>query len=166
MPTFHSQFKLRPKSHCEWRPFVHGLAPLQLTCELLSSFFRFTTCTPHPPLDPVTTCVGACVSHLVGALWAERNEVPKHVGILEMGPWVPLLSVDKVGKLQGNGNGSGHISQCKRTYRKQLQYHSLHYTTHAHAHTHTTCTTLTRRGSLMKKMGVLLPTRSQFPSSV
>ena len=48
-----------------------------------------------------------CV-YLVGALRAERNEVPKHVRILEMGPWVPLLSVDEVGKLHGNGNGSGN----------------------------------------------------------
>ena len=51
--------------------------------------------------------------YLVGGLWAERNEVPKHVRILQMGLWVPLLGVDEVGKLQENGNGSGDTERSQ-----------------------------------------------------
>ena len=74
----------------------------------------------------------------------QRDEIPEHVRVLKMCFWVPFLSVDKVWK------------QNRVPEKAMLYTHLTNLLNFTNSLWH----------YLMKKIGVLFPTRSQFPSSV
>ena len=60
-----------------------------------------TAVAVHMPIAIGSASVAEQDGDLVGGLRVQREVVPHHVGVLEVGLGVPLLGVDEVGELAG-----------------------------------------------------------------
>ena len=95
----------------------------------------------------------------------QTPEVPDHVRVLHVGLRITLLGMDEGRKLQAaqrlrSGKDVGNLRKpsvrSRQWIQKQICLARPPHPPHQ----------LTSRASLMKKMGALLPVRSQLPSSV
>lgn len=118
-------------------------------------------------------------------LWPQAPEVPHHVRVFHVGLRITLLGVDEgreLHEVKGTGQCDTFYTQLMLIQRLLLNVYYVYCVIHKLVlryvpiiiwmfddklqTTLPAVHSLTSRASLMKKMGVLLPVRSQLPPSV